>query len=94
MSLRLYSACIPYSGLFPWGANFRYFRGSPGCHEIFHPRNFPQTCHVLQFGSLTFCYDTYCNLRPIDCAVDLRDPLSRAVPRVIAREVNREVEKA
>ena len=29
---------IPYSGLFLWGANFRYFRGQPTSHEIFHPR--------------------------------------------------------
>ena len=28
-------------GLFPWGANICYFHGSPGCHETFHPRNFP-----------------------------------------------------
>ena len=29
---------LPYSGLFSWGANFRYFRGQPMSHEIFHPR--------------------------------------------------------
>ena len=38
---------IPYSGLFPWGANFRYFRGSPGCREIFHPRKFSTHCVAL-----------------------------------------------
>ena len=31
---------VPYSGLFSWGANFRYFRDSSTSHEIFHPRNF------------------------------------------------------
>ena len=31
---------IPYSGLFSWGANFRYFRDSSTSHEILHPRNF------------------------------------------------------
>jgi len=29
---------IPYSRLFLWGANFRYFRGSSACHENLHPR--------------------------------------------------------
>ena len=29
---------IPYSGLFSWGTNFRYFHGQPTSHEIFHPR--------------------------------------------------------
>ena len=24
---------IPYSGLFSWGAKFRYFRGSPERHD-------------------------------------------------------------
>ena len=28
---------IPYSGLFLWGAKFR-FRGQPRSHEIFHQR--------------------------------------------------------
>ena len=34
---------IPHSGLFLWGANFRYFCGATkfSTHEIFHPRNFP-----------------------------------------------------
>ena len=32
---------VPYSGLFSWGANFRYFRGSSACHENFHPRKYP-----------------------------------------------------
>ena len=43
MKVTCWSFTIPCSGLFPWGANFRYFRGSPRCHEIFHPRNFPPT---------------------------------------------------
>ena len=28
--------CIPYSGLFLWGAKFRYFCGQPRGHENFH----------------------------------------------------------
>ena len=31
---------LPYSGLFSWGANFRYFRDSSTSHEIFHPQKF------------------------------------------------------
>ena len=92
---------LPYSGLFPWGANFLYFRGSPGCHEILHPQNFFTPTfyiHVLKFGPVTFCYDfvmtLFCYLRPIDYALDPQDTLSQAVPCVIAEEVNREVQKA
>ena len=32
---------LPYSGLFLWGANFRYFCGLPTSHENFHRRIFP-----------------------------------------------------
>ena len=54
---------LPYSGLFPWGANFRYFRGSSGCHEIFYPRKFSTPCVALsaraQFGPAMFCYGSF-----------------------------------
>ena len=62
----------------------RNFRGSPGCHEIFHPRNFPLTvtCFNLdRHGDVLFC-----NLCSIDYTVDLRDPLSQAAPRVIDKK--------
>ena len=35
---KLYAVMLPYSGLFSWGANFRYFHGQPTSHKIFHPR--------------------------------------------------------
>ena len=37
------SALTTYSGLFLWGANFRYFRGLPTSHEKFYPQMFPPT---------------------------------------------------
>ena len=37
---------VLYSGLFLWG-DFRYFHGSPGCHEIFHTRKFFTHCVAL-----------------------------------------------
>ena len=36
----------------------------------------------------------FCYLRPTNYALDPQDPLSQAVPCVIAEEVNREVQKA
>jgi len=52
-------------GLFPWGANFHYFCGSPSCHEIFHTlcsavymcSNLDRRCFVMAL---------FRNLRPID----------------------------
>ena len=44
---------LPYSGLFSWGANFRYFRGSSACHENFHLRNNPLYGRFFSFSCLS-----------------------------------------
>ena len=87
---------LPYSGLFPWGANFCYFRGSPGCHKIFYiPTKFTAQCSAVYMCSnldrRRFCYVSFCNLHLIDCVLDPQGPHSHAVPCVMAEEVNREV---
>ena len=67
---------LPYSGLFPWGANFRYFRGSPGCHEIFHPRNFHTLCSAVNTCSNL---DQWCfvkALRYLPCPWSTGSPFS------------------
>ena len=48
----------------------------------------------LNWDRRRFVTTLICYLRPIDCALDPQDPLSQAVPCVIAEEVNREVQKA
>ena len=80
---------IPYSGLFLWGANFRYFR----CHEFFHPQNFLPTLQlVLTFGPSDVFYSSFSLLVPCwQCPWSVGSPFSR---RVLMEEVNREVNKA
>ena len=82
-----------YSGLFLWGANFRYFHGSPGCHEIFHPRKFPLAlstrAQIWTGDVLLWLFSLYLCL--IDSVLDTQGPLSQAVSRVMAKEVNREL---
>ena len=51
--IRAVYKCIPYSGLFPWGDKFRYFRGQPRSHEIFHQ---PIFGHVSMCGYLHHKY--------------------------------------
>ena len=83
---------LPYSGLFPWGANFRYFRGSPGCHEIFHPRKFSTRCVALSTRAQIWTGNVLFWLFFATCSVlGPQSPLSQAVLRVRAEEVNREV---
>jgi len=91
----LSTVIMPYSGLFPWGANFRYFRGSPGCHKIFHSCtkifhtlcSADYTCSNLdwqRFVTALFHYLQY--------PWPTESPFSmQAVPCVRAEEVNREV---
>ena len=82
---------IPYSGLFPWGTNFHYFRGSPGGHEIFHPRNLCSavnmcsiwTGDILLWLFFTTCsaLDPHCN--PLTSLSQNPDPmLTRSQPRI------------
>ena len=85
---------VPYSGLFPWGAKFRYFRGSPGCHKIFHPRKLSTHCVALSTCSQIWTGDVLLWLFFATCSVlgPQNPPISMlAVPRVRAEEVNREV---
>ena len=77
---------IPYSGLFPWGANFC---GSPECHKIFRLRNFPGCLHMLKFGLATFCCGSFCYLCPIGSALGPQGFLFLAVPCVMAEVMNR-----
>ena len=83
---------VPYSGLFPWGAaNFHYFRGSPGFHEIFHPRNFPHTVALSTHAQIWTGDVLLCLFFATCSALGPPSPLSQAV---LAEEVNREVQKA
>ena len=45
----MHPVVLPYSGLFPWGVNFHYFRGEPGHHKNFRPRIF-RLCHLCACG--------------------------------------------
>ena len=84
---------IPYRELFPWGANFCYFRGSPRCHEIFHT-----LCSAAYtWSSLDrqhFVMPLFCYSRHIESVLNTQGPLSQAVLRVMGEEVNRPVYKA
>ena len=81
---------VLYSGLFPWGAKFHDFRGSPDVtnfsaqciNTVYTCSNFDRRCFVMAH----FSY-----LHSIDSILDIQDPLSQAVPRVMAEEVNRAV---
>ena len=90
-----FNSHLPYSGLFPWGANFRYFCGSPGCHEIFLPTKFTAHCSAVctcsNLYQQCFVMALFCYLCPIDSALDTQGPLFQAVLCVMADEVNRAV---
>ena len=83
---------IPYSGLFPWGANFCYFRGSPGRHKIFHPRNLCSAINTC--SNLDRWHFVMALFRYLQCPWSTLCPISQAAPHVRAEEVNREVQKA
>ena len=85
-----------YSGLFLWGANFRYFHGSPRYHKIFHPRNFQPTKFSTQCSAVNTCsnldWRRFVRFFFATCsALDPQGPLAQAVLRVMAEKVNREV---
>ena len=80
-----------YSGLFPWGANFR-FSWFPRVSRNFHPQKFSTllcsavyTCSNLDRRCFLWLFFATCS------ALGLQGPLSQAVPRVRAEEVNRAV---
>ena len=63
-------------GLFPWGANFHYFCGSPSCYEIFHTLcSTVYTCSNLD--RRCFVMALFRNLCPIN------SPISQAVLHVM-----------
>ena len=84
---------LPYSGLFPWGANFRYFRGSPGGSRNFPPMKiFATHCVSLSTRAQIWTGDVLVWLFFATCsALGPPSPLSQAVPRMRTEEVNREV---